>query len=119
MSQIFKVALPGYNALTDTNPDHFALYVDNAVDYILIKEKSVATISINSSSYTNVPHGLGYVPFCLVFVETSSGVWRKIFSRPIDVSGFYFEVDSTNLTIYNDSGSAKNFSYHIFYDNIT
>ena len=120
MQQVFKIALPGYNAFTDTNPDHFALYVDpdERVDYVLIKEKSTATISIGASSSTNVAHGLGYVPFCLVFVESSEGVWRKIFSRPLDGTGFYFEVTSTNLTIYNDSGSAKNFSYHIFYDKV-
>jgi hypothetical protein len=120
MRQVIKIALPGYNAFTDTNPDHFALYVDpdERVDYVLIKEKLTATTSINASSSIEIAHGLGYVPFCLVFVEYEAGKWRKLFSRPIDGTGFYFEVTSTNLKIYNDSVSAKNFSYHIFYDEI-
>ncbi len=117
MSQIFKIALPTYNALTDTDPNHFSLYVDNAVDYILIKEKLVATVSVNGT--TNIAHGLGYVPFCLVFVETSAGVWRKLFSTAIDGFGTDFQINETNLILHNGTGSAKNFAYHIFYDNIT
>jgi len=117
MANVIKIALSGYNAETDTNPDHFSLYVDQATDYILIKEKLVGTESVSST--TNITHGLGYVPFCLVFVETSAGVWRKLFSVALDGAGYWFEVDSTNLVLRNTSGSAKNFSYHIFYDNIT
>lgn len=117
MSQVIKIALPDRNAFTDTNPDHFALYVDQLVDYVLIKENAKATVSVNGT--TNIAHGLGYVPFCLVFTETSSGVWRKLFSVPIDSIGYWFEVNSTNLVLRNTTGSAKNFAYHIFYDNIT
>jgi len=117
MPKILKVALPGYNALTDTNPDHFSLYVDQQEDYTLIKEKEKATVSVNGN--TNIEHGLGYVPFCLVFAETSTGTWRKLFSVPIDGTGYWFEVNDTNLVLRNDTGTAKNFSYHIFYDNIT
>jgi hypothetical protein len=120
MRQVIKIALPGYNAFTDTNPDHFALYVDpdERIDYVLIKEKTYATVSVASSDSETIAHGLGYVPFCLVFVESSSGVWRKLFSRPLDGTGYFFEVTDTNLIIYNDSASAKSFSYHIFYDEI-
>lgn len=115
-TKVFKVALPGYDATTDTDPNHFALYVDQIVDYILIKEKTKATVSVSST--TNIAHGLGYVPHCIVFAEISAGVWRKLFSAPITGSGFWYEVNSTNLVLRNTSGSAKNFSYHIFYDNV-
>lgn len=117
MNQVFKIALPGYNAETDTDPDHFALYVDGQVDYILIKEKTKDTIEVNVSE--TIAHNLGYTPFCLVFAETASGVWRKLFSRAIAGPDCYFEVNNTNLLLYNSSGSPVNFSYHIFYDNIT
>jgi hypothetical protein len=116
MPQVFKIALSGYNAETDTDPNHFSLYVDQAVDYVLIKEKTKATVSVNGT--TNIAHGLGYVPFCLVFAEISSGVWRKLFSSTIDGVGYKFQIDATNLTLINSTGSAKNFSYRIFYDNI-
>jgi len=70
MTQVFKIALPGYNASTDTDPNHFSLYVDQLVDYVLIKEKTYSTASVNGT--TNIAHGLDYVPFCLVFCETSA-----------------------------------------------
>lgn len=121
MGRGIKIALPGYDAFQDTDPNHFALYVDQdePLDYVLIKEKAVGTVSINGSSSQNIAHNLGYVPMCLVFAEISTGVWRRLFSRAIDGYGPYFTVDATNLTLYNDSGSAKQFSYHIFLDNIT
>lgn len=117
MSQVFKIALPGYNAQTDTDPNHFSLYVDQLVDYILIKEKVVGTSSVNGT--TNIAHGLAYVPHCIVFTETSSGIWRKLFSAPITSSGYWYEVNDTNLVLKNSTGSAKTFAYHIFYDNVT
>ena len=118
MGQTIKVALPGYDAFSDTDPDHFALYVDNddPNDYVLIKEKVKATVAVNGT--VNIAHSLGYVPFCLVFAEVSSGVWRKLYSHPINSSGYWFEINATNLVLLNDTGTSKNFQYHIFYDNI-
>lgn len=117
MAQVFKIALPGYNALTDTNPDHFALYVDQATDYILIKEKVRGTTSVNGT--VNIAHGLSYIPFCMAFVEYVSGGWQKLYSVGIDGGGYWFEVDGTNLILKNTTGTAKTFSYYIFYDNLT
>ena len=114
-----KVALPERNAFTDTNPDHFALYVDQETDYVLIKEKLKDTVEVESGVGMTIEHGLNYVPLCFVFAEMSSGVWRKLFSTPIDGTGCWFSVDDANLYLSNTSGSTKTFSYHIFYDNIT
>ena len=116
MAKVFKVALPGYNAETDTNPNHFALYVDQLVDYVLVKEKGVAQVTVNSS--LTIAHNLGYVPLCMVFAEISAGVWRRLYSRDIGGFGAYFTVDSSNLNLYN-SGGNQQFIYHIFYDKIT
>lgn len=117
VTQVFKVALAGYNAETDTDPNHFSLYVDQSVDYILIKEKAVGSISVNGT--VNIAHGLGYIPHCIVFAETSAGVWRKLFSFPVNASGYWYEISSSNLVLKNTTGVAKTFAYHIFYDNIT
>ena len=119
MNQVIKIALPGYNAVTDNNPDHFSLYVnpDERVDYVLIKEHSYETITVPITDL-EITHGLGYVPFCLVFAETSSGVWRKLFSTPLDGTGLSFQVDSSKLYLINNSGTGVNFSYRIFYDEI-
>lgn len=116
MANAILVARPGYNALTDTDPDHFALYANQAVDYILIKEKARGYATVGAGGSLSIAHGLGYVPFCLVFVEISAGTWKKIFSTAIDGSAFSFEVSSTNLVLKGANGF---FWYHIFYDNIT
>lgn len=113
------VGLPGVNAETTQDPNDCALYVDDTTDHILIKEKARGTVDVPNAGTENIAHGLGYVPFCLAFVEVSSGVWRKLFSSPIDGSGFWFEINGTNLILRNTSGSSKRFSYYIFYDNIT
>ena len=119
MAEVFKIALPGYNAATDTDPNHFALFVDQNVDYILIKEKLVFSQLVNAHASPTVAHGLGYVPLCFVFAQVSAGVWRKLYSAALDGTGFYFLIDATNLTLVNNTGAAVQFAYHIFYDNIT
>ena len=115
MARGIKIALPGYNAETDTDPNHFSLYVDGSVDYVLIKEKLVDTVLVTTSAIIN--HNLQYVPLCQVFAEVSSGVWRRLYSRDISGWGAYYTVDKDNLILYN-SGGAKQFAYHIFYDKI-
>jgi hypothetical protein len=116
--QVINVALPGYNALTDTDPNHFSLYVDEATDHVLIKEKTRASQSVNGTNVT-VAHNLSYVPLVFCFVEVSSGVWRKLYSYPIDGTGYWFTVNDTNIVLNNNTGVAKTFAYYIFYDNIT
>lgn len=115
MSETIRITLPTFDATTETNIDNYALYTDD--DYILIKEKARGTASVNGT--TNIAHGLGYVPFCLVFAEISTGVWRKLFSHNLDFSGFWYEINDTNLVLINNTGSAMTFSYYIFYDNLT
>lgn len=114
-TETIRVTLPNFNALSEPQIDNYALYADD--DYVLIKEKTRNTISVNGT--VNIAHNLAYVPFCLVFVEVSTGVWRKLFSSPVDLSGYWFEINATNLVLINTTGSAKTFSYYIFYDNIT
>lgn len=119
MKQIFKIALPGYNASTDTDPNHFSLFVDQQVDYILIKEKTRSTTTVNAHSSVTIAHNLGYVPLCFVFAEITSGTWYKLFGAAFGGGNEFYTIDSTNLVLRNDSGAAKTFSYYIFYDNAT
>jgi len=113
-----KVSLPEYEADTDTDINHYALWCtsDDAVDNVLIKEKLRGSTTVDASSSVNIAHGLGYVPFCIVFVEVTSGVYIKSGGRPFDSNGFYFTVNSTNLVLHNSGASSKTFKYYIFYD---
>lgn len=114
MAQVFKIALPGYDASTDTDPNHFALYVDQLVDYVLIKEKTRNTKAVAATSTETIAHGLSYVPFVIVFVEISAGKWIQ--ARGDSDDDLSIEIDTTNLTLVNDTGSSVDFKYYIFYD---
>ena len=116
-----KLSLFSYDAIEDTDVNHFALWAasDDATDNVLIKEKTRGSVSVNNSSSQNVAHGLDYVPFVLVFCEETAGKYVKTFGSPIDGRGLYYEIDDTNLTLYNSSGGTKTFKYYIFYDLMT
>ena len=114
MGGSLRVALPGYNALTDTNPDHFALYSDE--DWILIKEKLRGTLTFTGTETQTIAHGLGYVPVCFVYYEKSSGVWAMPrMATAADAVPVYVEIDDTNLYVSSNSWSG-NVKYYIFYD---
>lgn len=117
MGQVIRVSLPGYNALTDTNPDHFALYSDE--DWVLIKEYTRGSISANDTGQT-VYFNLNYIPTILIFYS-DGGVWKSL-------TGHYFDIDSEGLLphviilpgsidFYGSSSSLTNFKYFICYDN--
>jgi hypothetical protein len=73
--------------------------------------------SIDASDSLTVAHGLGIIPYFLVFMEDSDGKMRiangsgNVASEP-----FRAYVDSTNLSITNNAGSAKKYYYYIHYD---
>lgn len=115
MPRTIRVALPTYNALTATNPDHFALYADS--EWILIKEKVRGSSSVSGSSTTSIAHGLAYVPFVLAFAEVSSGRWIYCVGEPSDYT-VKAEADATYLYLVNGYVAAKTFKYFIFYDQI-
>lgn len=118
MAYTLRVSLPTYNALTDTNPDHYALYADS--DWILIKEKARGSCSISNGNTETISHDLGYIPYTIVFYNISSGVWKKIQARDDwEGLGGSFTLTTTQLLITNNTGSTKTFKYYIFYDNIS
>jgi hypothetical protein len=125
MGNSIRVSLTGYDALTDTNLDHYALYADQ--DNILIKEftRGTASVAYSGSAYV-VPHNLGYVPYfqvyCNNFTVGGSGTsttfvphWAGGFSVPPIAA----TADGTNVYIFNNNGTATyNFFWYIFYDNV-
>lgn len=121
---VARVALPGYNALSDTNLDHFSLYAD--VDNVLIKRKlsGTATIADGSPTTLTIPHNLGYIPFFMVYYfDELTSEWVILnnqynnFSIPQQVCA----CDTTNLKILNYGGHGSGHlqvAYEIFYDNM-
>lgn len=120
MSNVLRVALPTYNALTDTNIDHFSLYTDD--DNVLIKEKARGTVS-TSDVTTTIAHNLGYIPDFKAYVDDQFSFlfkgWKLIAAQEsaFSIAPFYAEADTTNLYLINNTGGSLDFIYYIFYDN--
>ena len=117
MSQVIRVSLPGYNALTDNNPDHFALYSDE--DWVLIKELTRGSVSANSGGQI-ISFPLSYIPTIFIYYQ-DGGVWRSL-------TGHYRDVDTEadlpyaiivegGIGFFGNSGTPTNFKYFICYDN--
>jgi hypothetical protein len=123
MAYTIRVSLPGYNALTDTDLDHYALYADS--DNFLIKEKARGSLNIlGSSGVQPIAHDLGYIPFFLVYVYDYagdgglSGDWLQVGNGNIVIWTMSM-ADTSNLYIYPDGTSNINkFYWYIFYDNV-
>jgi len=118
MSKVIRVALSGYNALTDTDPDHFSLYTDE--DWVLIKELTRGSVVISQSSNTVIDHDLGYIPFFIVMVydQNLDDKWKNVafFQSAFEVPPYLAWIDSTRLQIYNFYPPETTFKYYIFYD---
>jgi hypothetical protein len=113
---IIKIGLDGVNALTDTDPNNFVFYFDGSTDYILIKEKERNSIAVAAGTSHNIAHGLGYVPFTLVFYLSAAGTYRKLYGSDWAGTLPYYSLTSTNLTLVNPTANSVTFYYYLFYD---
>jgi len=119
MAQSMRVSLPGYNALTDTDPDHYALYADE--DWVLIKEKTRGTGTLDYTASATIAHGLGYIPMVFLWGENSDG--DIVFQGLPDVLSaqeeWQVEIDDTNITVSQLVGvDDRDYKYYIFYDKL-
>jgi hypothetical protein len=123
MTQTIRVSLPGYNALTDNNLDHFSLFADT--DNVLIKRKTTRTYNVgyggNPTIYT-VNHGLGYVPFFMVYKDlNNNGYWSIVNNEynQFEVPPMIASSDTSDLKVRNYYVSSVPIAYDIFYDNMS
>jgi len=112
MGKVIRVALPGYNALTDTDPNHFSLFTGE--NDILIKEQSRGTVNGQS---TNITHGLNYYPHFYAYGEVSAGRFQIMTGYNL-FGDFRAYVDKTKLYLQNTTGSDKDMRYFVFYDDV-
>jgi hypothetical protein len=107
---VIRVALPGYDALTDTDPQHFSLFSDT--DNVLIKEFDRGSGNGNAT----INHNLGYVPFFLVYTDIGGGRFRVVNAQNPLGGGPQVYTTTTDLIIANNAGA--DYQYYIFYDNV-
>jgi hypothetical protein len=68
MTYIAKVSKPGYNVLTETNPDHLIFSSDyNTLKYYA--SGSYQMSGVTTTTNVTIAHNLGYVPFCIVYCD--------------------------------------------------
>lgn len=120
MSQTIRVTVPGANALTETDPNKFALKADESS--VLIKENARGTSALGNTSSTTVTHGVGYVPMCLVWGDDENG--NLIYG--VEKFGFdtfnntwRVRITSTTLVITQlVDATSRNERYFVFYDQV-
>ena len=113
---VLRVALEGYNVLTDSDPRHFSLYTDE--DNILIKEFARGSVQVDNGDTEEITHSLGYKPHVYVYGETSTNYKFDLVNGWNIYIGWKFKVDNDKLYINNFTGTDdREARYFIFYDN--
>lgn len=110
MINVLRVALPGINALDNTDPQNFSLFSDT--DNVLIKEFKRGSGNGNAT----ITHSLGYIPFFLVYTDIGSGRFRVVNAQSPLGGGPQVYATTTTLVIANNIGA--DYQYYIFYDNV-
>lgn len=116
MARGIKIANSGINALTDTDPKNFSLYVDGSTDHVLLKEYTRGTASLTTFASTDITHNLGYIPNVLVAVEIGSD-YQFVYGLAF-YETFNCYVSTTKLHLQNRDSVTRVFSYYIFYDQL-
>lgn len=118
MATTFRVSKPGYNALTDTDPNNFAIYAD--ADDVLIKELARGSGTLALGSSVTINHNLGYIPTFFVWGQTAAGQYRLVNAQSPVGGGWKSYVTTTTLVITNSfSSSFTGYRYYIFYDDMS
>lgn len=125
MGQTIRVSLPGYDAGTDTNLDHYSLYADE--DNVLIKNYSsgVGTMPSGAAGTTGtITHSLGYIPFYSVYARTYYyGDTRYIpvnnQYNPFEVPDIISCTSGSEVIIKSFQGTTVPYGYDIFYDDMS
>lgn len=119
MSEVIRVTVPGSDVFTETNPNNFSLRSDDST--ILIKEKARGSVSLGYTVSTNIAHGLGYIPACLVWGDDVNGnlIYGGITNIFSASNEWEVTINNTNVNILQAvDNSTRTALYYIFYDQV-
>lgn len=126
MTTGFKISKPGYNALTETDPNNLVI----SSDFGTLKYHISGTVQLavsGSSIETSVTHGLGYIPFFVTYYKNPALTTRfsqtpEVFeSLPSNYSYIESYADSTKVyfTVHTNTLNATvTFHYKIYRNNL-
>jgi hypothetical protein len=121
----FKITKPGYNALTDTNPQHFQFDSDyNTFKFLEILPSFSISVGnaggTTSQTVTNsiqIPSQFQFVPFFLVYIvtdnNTSSG--RYNYYGTNSSTAFVYQSGSSIIGVYEYEGGGTTSVTTTFY----
>lgn len=124
----FKIAKPGYNAQTETNPDNLTF----SSDYNTFKYFMSGSVTIDLSTATEfevtIAHNLGYKPVHFAYLQWEAGAirWYVLLNRSWADAGFYIHVhmfaDDTYLRVKVRQDATRSLTgtikYKIFKNNL-
>lgn len=117
MAKALLISLPGYDALLETDPDHFAVKADE--DNIIIKEKERGSGTLGLGSSATINHALAYIPFYLVYTLISAGRYRVSNGFASLSNGWQTYATTSDLVITNNySATYGDYQYYVFHDNM-
>lgn len=115
-----RVSLPGYDCLTDGTIDHYALYSDQ--DYLLIKEQSSGSLSLDYAANGTINHNLSYIPMAMLWGEDINGnlvMGNTTNGLSLTNQWLYFITNNQVVVTQGVDSGTKTASYFVFYDNLT
>ena len=108
-----KVSKEGFDVKTAANKD---LSLKSGINIFKVSDDNSGTLAASGTLTT--AHGLGIIPFFLVFMEDTSGKMRVVNGSGFIASEqFTAYADTTNVVLNNlDSSNAKKYYEYIHYD---
>ncbi len=118
MTHKIIIAKPGYNALTDKDPNHLIFSSDyNTLKYYFTGNTNVTISASGAGQFENtttVAHNLGYIPFFFGYIYDGT----NYYINPINgIAGFDYEIyaDATNLYCYGSKHFTGAGSYTVYF----
>lgn len=123
MAQKFIISKPGFNVLTETDPDNLIFSSDYG-SLMYYASGAVVVTPAGTSAEAVVAHGLGYIPYFLAYIDRFAGPPLSDFNmcpgKFASGAGFvdadaYADAANLYFTIHTDfNTSAFTFRYFIF-----
>lgn len=135
MSQIISASKPGYDVLTETDPDNLNYSSDyNTLKYYAAGSASLTTVGLGTATLVTsegtISHGLGYAPFFICYVndfinpggtvnfnivafDNSAFTIIRLASAYVDSSNLYLRMWNASTATYTAT-----FYYKIYRNNL-
>ena len=121
-----KIAKPGFNAITETDPDNLIFSSDyNTFKYDISGNTALTiptTVGDNSGEETIVTHDLGYIPFFVCFINDAPSFPTRWYALPFSFADagvydhrFVYATTTQLIFRYENSGFGIDIDVSLYY----